>query len=81
MPLVPLVGVRRLTMGPIFRGPALRHQSRGIAVITSSTRIAGTKKPGGNRAFDEATLLRSDPSMTDLPPAINQAACELQGAA
>lgn len=68
-------------MEPIIRRPALRHQSRGIAVIPSSRRIAGKKKPGGNRAFDEATLLRSDPSMNDLPSAINQAACEQQGAA
>lgn len=68
-------------MEPIIRGPALRHQSRGIAVIPSSTRIAGKKKPGGNRALDTATLSRSDSSMNDLPPAINQAACEPQGAA
>lgn len=50
MPLVPLVGVRRLTMEPIIRVVALRQQSCAIAVIPSSTRIAGKKKPGGNRA-------------------------------
>lgn len=56
MPLVPLVGVCCLTMETIIRVMALRQQSCAIAVIPSSTRIAGKKKPGGNRAFDEATL-------------------------
>lgn len=60
MPLVPLVGVRRLTMEPIIRVVALRQQSCAIAVIPSSTRIAGKKKPGGNRAFGEAALRRSE---------------------
>lgn len=68
-------------MEPIIRVMALRHQSCAIAVIPSSTRIAGKKKPGGNRALDTATLSRSELSMNDLPSAINQAACELQGAA
>ncbi len=65
----------------IIRVMALRQQSRGIAVIPSSTRIADKKKPGGNRALDTATLSRSDSSMNDLPSAINQAAYKLQGAA
>ena len=39
-----------MTMEPIIRVMALRQQSRGIAVIPSSARIAGKKKPGGNRA-------------------------------
>lgn len=43
-------------MEPIIRVMALRQQSCAIAVILSSTRIAGTKKPGGNRAFYTATL-------------------------
>ena len=37
-------------MEPIIRVMALRQQSCAIAVIPSSTRIAGTKKPGCNRA-------------------------------
>lgn len=39
MPLFPLVGVRGLTMEPIIRMPAVRQQSREIAVIPSSARI------------------------------------------
>lgn len=38
-------------METIIRVIALRQQSRRIAVIPSSTRIAGKKKPGCNRAF------------------------------
>lgn len=37
-------------MEPIIRVMALRQQSRGVAVIPYSTRIAGTKKPGCSRA-------------------------------
>ncbi len=37
-------------MESIIREVAFGQQSRGIAVIPSSTRIAGKKKPGGNRA-------------------------------
>lgn len=37
-------------METIIRAVAFRQQSRGVAVIPYSTRIAGTKKPGGSRA-------------------------------